>query len=314
MYKRRIYDGSKPEMRRKAALLLCLGIYVVALLTAMLSVRLMRGGNPVFVALVADIIATVTVFAFSMIFDNSSFYDPYWSVAPPLIAVYWLAARGLPDVVPIRSLVVIGLVLLWAFRLTFNWTRQWGGLKHEDWRYRGFRERFGALYWPVSFFGIHLFPTLIVFLGCLSLYPVMAFRSARPLGVLDALAAIVTLAAIVVETTADRQLHRFKKDTNKPGAILNSGVWARCRHPNYLGEILFWWGLYVFCLAASPDRWWFVIGPLAMTGLFLGISVPLMDRHLRARKAGYAEHIQRVPALFPRLFGRQATTGTAKQD
>ena len=68
---------------------------------------------------------------------------------------------------------------------------------------------------------------------------------------------------------------------------------------------MFWWGLYLFCLAASPVHWWFVLGPLAMTGLFVGISVPMMDRHLSARRSGYDEHIKRVPALLPRLFRRR---------
>jgi steroid 5-alpha reductase family enzyme len=290
-------------MRKNAALVICLGIYLLALLAAVLSGRLLRGGHPLFVAFIADLVATVVVFAFSMIFDNSSIYDPYWSVAPPLIALYWLTAGGLPERVPLRSLLSLALVALWASRLTFNWTRRWSGMRHEDWRYREFRQRYKSLYWPVSFFGIHLFPTLIVFLGCLSLYPVMAIRSdsLRPFGLLDILAAAVTLSAIVLEATADRQLHNYKRSTPKSGQILSEGLWARCRHPNYLGEVTFWWGVYLFGLAASPSHWWFILGPAAMTALFVGVSVPWMDRHLLARKSGYAEHMERVPALLPRL-------------
>ena len=176
-------------------------------------------------------------------------------------------------------------------------------MRHEDWRYRYFRQRYKSLYWPVSFFGIHLFPTLIVFLGCLSLYPVMTIRSdsLRPFGLLDILAAAVTLSAIVLEAAADRQLHNYKRSSPKSGQILSEGLWARCRHPNYLGEVTFWWGVYLFGLAASPSHWWFILGPAAMTALFVGVSVPWMDRHLLARKSGYAEHMERVPALLPRL-------------
>lgn len=291
-------------MRKTGALLVVLGAYLVALTAAILAGRLLQDGHPLFVACVADLVATIVVFVFSMVFNNSSMYDPYWSVAPPLIALYWLTAAGFPETLAPPQLMVLALVLLWAIRLTLNWARHWKGMEHEDWRYVGFRECYGPLYWPVSFFGIHLFPTLLVFLGCLSLYPVMYTGGAprRNFGVLDIVAAAVTLAAIAIEATAERQLHKFVKGSPKPGQILSNGLWARCRHPNYLGEMLFWWGLYLFCLAESPNGWWFIIGPAAITGLFLGISIPMMDRHLLARKSGYAEHMRRVPALFPRPF------------
>ncbi len=293
-------------MKKNGALLICLGVYLLALLAAVLSGWLLQGGHPLFVAFIADLVATVVVFAFSMVFDNSSIYDPYWSVAPPLIALYWLTAGGLTvgglsGRLPARSLLSLIMVVVWASRLTFNWARRWSGIRHEDWRYREFRERYKSLYWPVSFFAFHLFPTLIVFLGCFSLYPVMTVRTGTPrsFGLLDILAAAVTLSAIAVESTADRQLHAYRRSSPETGQILSEGLWAHCRHPNYLGEALFWWGLYLFCLAASPSHWWFILGPAAITALFVGISVPMMDRHLLARKNGYAEHMKRVPALLP---------------
>jgi len=296
-------------MKKNGALFICLGVYLLALLAAVVSGRLLQGGHPLFIAFIADVVATVVVFAFSIVFDNSSIYDPYWSVAPPLIALYWLTAGGLPDRLPLRSLLMLVLILLWAFRLTFNWARRWSGIHHEDWRYREFRRRYESLYWPISFFGIHLFPTLIVFLGCLSIYPVMAGTSGAPrsFGLLDVFAAAVTLAAIALETTADRQLHRYKEGSPPSGQILSEGLWARCRHPNYLGEVTFWWGVYLFGLAASPSSWWLVAGPLAMTSLFVWVSVPWMDRHLLGRKSGYAEHMERIPALLPRLSRKKNT-------
>ena len=290
-------------MRRTGALWACTGVYLAALAAAWLCVRLMQGGHPLFVAFTADLAATVVVFVFSMVFDNSSIYDPYWSVAPPFIVLFWLTTAGFPGTLPARSIIVAALVIVWAARLTFNWVRRWTGIGHEDWRYRDFRGRCGSLYWPVSFFAIHLFPTLIVFLCCLPLYRAVApsGESAGPLGLIDLAAAAVTAGAVLIETAADRQLHRHRQRSPRPGRILDSGLWARCRHPNYLGEVLFWWGVYLFGLAASPSRWWLIVGPLAMTGLFVGVSVPWMDRHLLARKQGYAEHMQRVPALLPRL-------------
>ncbi len=291
-------------MSKRNALFICLGVYFAALAAAFFVCRFLRGGHPLLIAFLADLVATVVVFCFSVVFNNSSLYDSYWSVAPPFIACYWLMAAGIPQTLHPRALVLLALILFWSVRLTFNWTRHWRGIEHEDWRYMRFRQRYANLYWPVSFTGIHLFPTLIVFLGCLALYPVMRLggTDSSPLGLLDIAALIVTLAAVIIEAAADRQLHRFVQGSGNQGRIMASGLWSRCRHPNYLGEISFWWGLFLFSLAADLRNWWTVVGAVSMSALFIGVSVPMMDRRLRERKPGYDRHMKEVPSLLPRLF------------
>lgn len=139
-------------------------------------------------------------------------------------------------------------------------------------------------------------PTVMVYLGCLTLYP--ALTSPRPLGPLDALAALVTLGAIAVEIVADEQLLAFR-EARREGEILARGLWAFSRHPNYFGEVSFWWGLYLFALAADPAAWWSGAGALAITTLFLFASIPMLDRRSVERRPEYAEHMKRVSALVP---------------
>jgi steroid 5-alpha reductase family enzyme len=254
--------------------------------------------------LAADVAATAVVFAWSVVLDNSSVYDPYWSVAPMAIAP-GLIATASPDVPVLRQAVVTALVLFWGARLTFNWARGWEGLGHEDWRYVDIRKKSGRAYWVVSFVGIHLMPTFWVFLGCLSLIPAIA-TGARALGPLDVVAFAVTAGAIALETMADEQLLRFRRSNPPPGQTLSRGLWALSRHPNYLGEISLWWGLYLFALAADPSAWGCVAGPLSITLLFTFVSVPMIDRRSLARRPGYAEHMARVPAIFPRPWRRRA--------
>lgn len=273
--------------------------YVLALAVAVLAAAAFRPEHPIATVAVADVAATVVIFAFSVAFRNSSFYDAYWSVAPPAIALYWLtvADDGVPG---LRQALVVALVALWGARLTFNWARGWTGLDHEDWRYRNIREATGSLYWPASFLGIHLFPTIQVFLGCLALWPALAVGT-RALGLLDVLALGVTGGAIWLEARADRELHRFRqRPAPKPEDILASGVWSRSRHPNYLGEMGFWWGIWLFGVAAAPAWWWTVVGPLAMTLMFRFASIPMIETRMAERRPGWAEHVARVPIL-PRL-------------
>src|SRR5262249_27767303 len=159
--------------------------------------------------------ATAVVFAASVIVDNSSVYDPYWSVAPMVIAP-WLAAHAAPGVPAARQIVVVALVTAWGARLTWNWARGWPGLAHEDWRYVEIRGPPGRAYWPVSFIGIHLMPTVWVYLGSLSLIPALA-SGTRPLGALDLAAAAVTAGAIAIEAIADQQLRAFRRGGPAPG-------------------------------------------------------------------------------------------------
>jgi steroid 5-alpha reductase family enzyme len=278
--------------------------YAVAAAVAVAVWTLFGPGAPAWEKIAAaDGAATVAVFAFSVVFDNSSFYDPYWSVAPMLIAPA-LAAQSVASVPSVRRALVVALVLAWGARLTYNWARGWQGLAHEDWRYVDHRGK-GRPYWVVSFVGFHMMPTIWVYLGCLSLVPAIV-SGTRPVGVLDGVAFAVTAAAIALEAIADQQLRAFRLALATPGRILDTGVWAMCRHPNYLGELTFWWGLYLFALAADPSWWWAVVGPLSITLLFALLSVPLIDRRSLARRPGYRDHMQRVPALFPRPWSRRA--------
>ena len=84
--------------------------------------------------LIADILATLVVFSFSRAYRNSSFYDAYWSVIPPLLLFFWWARSG--DADAWRCWLLAVLVVVWAVRLTGNWVYAFPGLHHEDWRYR----------------------------------------------------------------------------------------------------------------------------------------------------------------------------------
>ncbi len=277
--------------------------YLAALAAAAAVAAALPGESPLRIAFVADLAATCVIFAFSVAFRNSSFYDPYWSLAPIAIALYWIAAAESIGVDPLRRTAVLLLIVWWGGRLTWNWARTWKGLGHEDWRYLRLQEQSGRAYWLVSFAGIHMLPTLFVFGGLLPVYAALSI-GIRPWNGLDWLATALTAAAVLLEQTSDRQLLRFRRARPEPTEILATGLWARSRHPNYLGEIGFWWGLYLFGLAARPGWWWSGIGALGITLLFVFVSLPMIETRMRERRPGYAEHQRRVPLLVPRLRPR----------
>jgi steroid 5-alpha reductase family enzyme len=122
----------------------------------------------------------------------------------------------------------------------------------------------------------------------------------RPLGWLDALATLVTVGAVLIELVADNQLRDYTLHRKRPGETMTEGIWAWSRHPNYFGEITFWWGIWLFGVAAvGLERWWMVSGALAITLLFNFISVPMIERRMLARRADYRAVQARVSRLVP---------------
>ena len=245
---------------------------------------------------VADLAATLVIFAFSRGLKCSSMYDAYWSVAPIVIVFYWVfhAAEAIN---PVRAGAVLFLVTWWGVRLTYNWARSWPGLQHTDWRYVIMKEKVPSLWFFSDLFGIHLFPTVEVLLALSGAWVALT-QGASPLSWIDLVALIVTAGAITIETVADEQLVAFAKG-KRPGEIIKTGLWAYSRHPNYFGELSFWWGLYLFGLAANPGYLWTIAGPLMMTAMFVGVSIPWMDRRSAERRPAYADHMKKVNGLVP---------------
>ena len=244
-----------------------------------------------------SLLMTLICFAASFIARNSSYFDPYWMAAPPL-ACAQLAMTPEPGTSAIRTWIVSILVCVWAARLTLNWVRTWGGPGHEDWRYVEIQKQTGKLYWLASLVAIHLFPAFLVWLGMLALVPAIA-TGTHELGVLDVVATIVTAGAIAIETIADEQMRRSKRDAHAPGFIMEQGLWAYSRHPNYFGEISFWVGLFLFGLAADPSAWWCIVGPIAMIALFVLGTIPMMEKRSLERRPAYADVQKRVSMLVP---------------
>jgi len=245
----------------------------------------------------ADILATLIIFMASFILGNSSMYDPYWSVIPMLIAGFLM--MEFPEGNSVRQWLVFSLVLIWSIRLTANWARGWQGMHEQDWRYHELAEKTGSFYWLVSLGGIHLLPTLLVFLGCIPMWYAMELDS--PLSWMDSAALLVTFMGIGFEWISDEQLKIFKKDSG-PQEFTTSGLWSISRHPNYFGEISFWLGIFLFGFAAGGySELWTLAGFISMVLLFVFASIPMMDKRMITKRPAYVEHMKKVPAMFPSL-------------
>lgn len=250
--------------------------------------------------LIADVAATVFIFFCSLFFNNSSLYDPYWSVKPMVFAFGYLFFTGIENAT-FTEWVIFGLMQLYGLRLTTNFYRDWPGMHHEDWRYINFRNQFPKAYWWVSLGGIHIFPTIMVYLSCLPLY-VIYFSSNEPHPFVFTLGVIVLLASIVLAFVADEQMRTFRTNPANKGKFIDEKLWKDSRHPNYLGEILTWWGLFLAAISFGIEYWYFAVGALAINLMFLFVSIPFLDKRSLERRENFQEYIKKTNKLLPFKF------------
>ena len=244
--------------------------------------------------LLADVIATVATFVFSVLFQNASVYDPYWSVQPIVIGIGF-AISGKPTV---AGLIILAAVMLWGIRLTANWAYTFYGMQYQDWRYTMLQEKTGRFYPIINFVGIHMVPTLVVY-GCvLPLAFVLQYGAAFNPFCLIFVA--LSLGATVLQGVSDVQMHKFRKakKEGKASGFIRIGLWKYARHPNYLGEILMWWGVALAAVTLMPDRWYLIAGAVANTLLFTFVSIPMAEKR-QAKKAGFEEYKQQTRYLLP---------------
>ena len=238
----------------------------------------------------ADLGATVITFFFSVLLGNASVYDPYWSVQPPVIitGAALIRSMGLPQLLLFLS------IWFWGLRLTLNWAYTFRDLNHQDWRYTMLKEKTGKLYPFVNLLGIHLFPTIVVYLAVLP--AVFVFEAAPEANIGSFVFFLLSVGAVVLQMISDLQMQHFRKSGR--GGLIRDGLWKYARHPNYLGEILMWWGVAGQALSVLRGSWWLVAGALVNTFMFLFISIPMADRR-QQEKPGYEEYREETRMLVP---------------
>lgn len=275
-------------------------IYVAAFAAGLWSFLVMDEVMMLLRLFIADFVATVFVWFWGVIFKNSSVYDPYWSVAPPVMLTCYAIYCGTSSL-PVVLLLVA--VWYWAIRLTGNWAYTFPNLEKQDWRYDMYKDKFPRLWHVVNFTGINLMPTVVVFLAMIPGFLLIDLSATASMqcNLFSWVGFVLCVAAATLQLVSDTQAHRFRR--NHRGEVCTIGLWSRSRHPNYLGEILMWWGVYLIYLTAigESQSWQQIVipaaGALANTCLFVFISIPMMEKRQLANKPAYAEYCRRVRML-----------------
>ncbi len=220
------------------------------------------------------------------------------SIVDSLWPLFFLIGAGVyaasTDAGP-RATLVLALVAVWAVRLCAYLTRRnWG--EPEDRRYRAIRARNEPGFQWKSLYLIFILQAGLAVVIAAPLFA--AISSTAPLSALDIAGAVLWLAGLAFEALGDHQLARFKRDPGNRGQVLDAGLWRYTRHPNYFGEAVLWWGLYL--VAVAGGGWWTVFGPLLMTFLLLKVSgVTLLEQDIADRRPAYRDYVARTNAFIP---------------
>ncbi len=292
-------NSSALKSSKTIGFLVILPVYILAVLVGIKSYDLLFGYDLIVRLFVADTVATIFVWLFSVLFKNSSVYDPYWSVAPMVMITAYAFEQG-AHVTSVSLLLLV--IWFWGLRLTGNWAFTFKDLKTQDWRYDKYKNQFPSIWQLVNFFGIHFMPTLVVFLAMIPAFYLVRLNTQA--NVFTYLTAILAMLAVAMQAVADRQSRRFRR-TN-PGKVCTIGLWKYMRHPNYLGEIMLWWLVYFMLISLDITYWWTFIGALANTLMFVFISIPLMEQRQMVQKPAYRDYVNSTPKLLPisgRIFG-----------
>ncbi|WP_233200232.1 DUF1295 domain-containing protein [Blastopirellula marina] len=227
---------------------------------------------------------------------DASVVDIFWGLGFVLVAWTNYALSPQPSV---YHLLLPLLTTIWGVRLSVHlFWRNHG--KPEDYRYAAMREHWGAAFPWVSLLTVFALQGAVMWIVSLPLQVGIALAD-RQIVWLIVLGVLGWAKGLFFEAVGDWQLARFRANPDNQGQVLNTGLWRYTRHPNYYGDFVVWWSLYLVAVGQS-GAWWTAIGPAAMSIFLMKVSgVTLLEHSLSKKKPGYAEYVARTNAFFPGL-------------
>lgn len=232
-------------------------------------------------------------FLLGTLIKNNSIVDQGWGIGFVLIAFYNMIRTGNTTITGWLTFI---LVALWGGRLFVHIMRRNFG-KPEDFRYANWRKEWGKTVVIRSFFQVYMLQGL--FMLAIGFPIVLIFESQfEGVKVLTVIGAVVWGIGYFFEVVGDAQLRIFKASPQNKGKLMTTGLWRYTRHPNYFGEAVMWWGIFLIALSvgASPIS---ILSPIIITYLLVFVSgVPMLEKAMIGRE-GFDVYAKRTNKFIP---------------
>lgn len=232
-------------------------------------------------------------FIISLLKKRNDVADVAYGLGFVLLA--WLSFGASAQKSALAAIVCV-LVTIWGTRLAWHIHRR-NHNRPEDYRYLTWRKQWGRNVVWRSYLQVYLLQGLILFVIAL---PIMVLNQGpvQEISLFSWLGLGLWIFGFGFEAVGDWQLSRFLKNPNNKGQLMMSGLWSTCRHPNYFGEVVQWWGIWLLSLS-SPYGRWCLISPVLLTFLILKVSgIPMLEEKMRKHK-DFDAYQKRVRAFFP---------------
>lgn len=281
--------------RKVKGILILLAVYLLAFAVAIFSfLMLEKTFNVLINIFICDVIATIIVWIAGIFLKSASVYDPYWSLQTVMIYIPLMIHY---DNISFGSILYLIFIMFWAIRLTYNFFVGFNDISYVDWRYQKIKRHTKKAFQIVNLVGIHLVPTLIVYAASVPAF--LYVINQNDFTFYNIIGLSIMLFATLIELIADNNMHKFKKTRKDKSEIINVGLWKYSRHPNYLGEIMFWYGVAFVFILNNLSMWYVIIGAILNTLLFIFISIPLAENHMEEYKYGFKEYKKHTRMLIP---------------
>jgi len=239
-------------------------------------------------------------FLISVIKKNLGLIDIAWGLS--FVVITWTVFLY-TDVVTLASISILSFVTLWGLRLTYYLLlRNWS--KPEDYRYVNMRKKWGNIPYVHAYFKVFYLQIILAFVISLPLQSVFYVKEGLEWFhyVVLGLGIVLFIIGFIFESVSDAQLKRFKSNPNNKGKIMDKGLWAYTRHPNYFGDFMIWMSYFVIMFHSFDLHYAFaIIGTLMMGYLLRFVSgVPLLEKRYQDN-ALYQEYAKHTPIFFPKL-------------
>ncbi len=237
----------------------------------------------------------VSAWALSVALRDAGIIDVFWGLG--FVMAAWISALTGDGWIG-RKVLVTSLTTCWGLRLSIHiFLRNRG--RGEDPRYQAFRRRGGDRFWLSSLWNIFLLQAVLLLVIASPVMIAQADPAPGHLSWMDVAGTLLWTVGFIFEALGDLQLKCFLSEPANHGRVMRYGLWAWTRHPNYFGESLVWWGIFLIALA-TPFGAATIVGPALITFLLLRVSgVTMLEEGLKTRRRGYVGYVRTTSAFFP---------------
>jgi len=259
-------------------------------------------------SLVLTILAFTAIWLIHVPLRDAGIVDYYWG---PGFAVVGWAGLAFGAEASAMKLLLIAAVSVWSVRLAAQLIMRHRLMPEEDARYASMRRAGGPQWWWQSLYKVFWLQAVILWIVATPVHAILAAPASAVLTHAGEFGLFLFVIGLLIETVADWQLYRHRRQGKSGRETLTGGLWAYSRHPNYFGEILLWFGIGLAAYDLS-GLWWALAGPVVLALVIRFVSLPLTEKHLIASRADYAAYAARTPVLSPLPRARTLTTGPAE--